>query len=396
MDRLSRQGSFRHHATANEDGWHMATASEPLRPLWAEIDFAALAHNLAVVRGLAGQRRLIASVKANAYGHAAVPIARELVRLGVDTLWTGSIDEALAIRAAGIGARILLFGGYLPADIPELLRHGLTPTVYDRAGAAAVSAAASGPTSVYVKVDSGLGRLGVPLPEAEDLIQGIAALPNLSIEGIYSHLPFGNTSGRDWARANYEAFAALLARLAGRGIKPPVTQVWASSGLLAGMPDVCNAVCVGHLLYGLSPVAPDVASASHLRPVMTAIKTRLIHVAHHAAGQGAALGGSCDMKNARVTGVVPLGLGDGMRSVGPGRTTSLLVRGRRAAVIGVSLEHTTLDLTAIDSPQVGDEAIVVGASNGLSNSVADLAGWLGCSELEAVMAFSKRIEIRPA
>lgn len=369
----------------------MAMASEPVRPLWAETDFEALAHNLAVVRRLAGQRRLIASVKANAYGHGAVPMARELARLGVDTLWTGSIDEALAIRAANVAARILLFGGYLPGDIPELLRNGLTPTIYDRAGAEAVSVAATEPAPTYVKVDSGLGRLGVPLPEAEELIRGVAALPNLIIEGIYSHLPFGSAAGRDWAREKYDGFAALLARLAARGIRPPLTQVWASSGLLAGMPDVCTAVCVGHLLYGLSPVAPDVAPASELRPVMTAIKTRLIHVAHHAAGQDIAIGAQYGMKNARVTGVVPLGLGDGMRSIAAGQTMSLLIRGRRATVIGVSLEHTTLDLTGIDSPQVGDEVVVIGQSSGLSNSFNDLGGWFGCSKLEALMAFSKRL-----
>ena len=372
----------------------MASAGEPLRPLWAELDFDALAHNLAVVRRLAGQRRLIASVKANAYGHGAVPVGRELACLGVDTLWTGSIDEARAMRAAGVGARLLLFGGYLPADIPEVLQHELTPTIYDRAGAAAVSAAARRPTAIYVKVDSGLGRLGVPLPEAEDLIPAIAALPNLVIEGIYTHLPFGSAAGRDWASLKYDAFAALLARLAARGIKPAVTQVWASSGLLAGMPDVCNAVCVGHLLYGLSTVAPDVAAASELRPVLAAIRTRLIHVAHHAAGEDIAIGAHYGMKNARVTGVVPLGLGDGMRGAAPSQAMSLLVRGRRAPVIGVSLEHTTLDLTGIDSPQVGDEATVVGTSDGLSNSTKTLADWFGCGELEAVMTFSGRLQAR--
>jgi len=372
----------------------MKMENEPLRPLWAEIDRAALAHNLAVVRRLAGQRRLIASVKANAYGHGAVTMARELARLGVVTLWTGSVDEALAIRAAGIETRILLFGGYLPKDIPTLLRHGLTPTICDRASAEAVSAAASGPTPVYVKVDAGLGRLGVPLPDAADLVQTIAALPNVTIEGIYTHLPFGTTSGRDWARERYASFAALLTRLAGRGITPPVTQVWASSGLLADMPDICNSVCVGHLLYGLSPLAPDVAPASELRPVMTAIKTRLIHVAHHAAGQDLAIGSQYGMKNARTVGVVPLGLGDGMRKAAADHGMSLLVRGRRAPVIGVSLEHTTLDLTAIDSAQVGDEAVVVGASDGLSNSFSDLAGWFGCGELEAVMTFSGRLPSR--
>ncbi len=368
----------------------MLMGSETLRPSWADIDLAALAHNLALVRRLAGRRRLIASVKANAYGHDAVAVAREFARLGVDVLWTGSIDEALAIRAAGIDARILLFGGYLPDDIPALLRHGLTPTVYDRAGAQAVSAAAAVPTPVYLKVDSGLGRLGVPIADAGELVEEIAALPRVVIEGIYTHLPFCDAAGRDEARVQAEAFAALLQRLAAKGIDPPVTQLWASSGLLAQLPDACNAVCVGHLLYGLSPVSREVASADELRPVMRAIKTRLIHVVHRSAGE--ARDGAYGMRNAQVTGVVPLGLGDGMRNAIAGQSMSMLVHGRRAAVLGVSLEHTTLDLTGIESAQVGDEAILVGRSDDIANSFQDLARWFGCGELEAVMSFSGRLQ----
>jgi alanine racemase len=367
----------------------MLMGTETLRPLWADIDLAALAHNLTLVRCLAGRRRLIASVKANAYGHGAVTVARELARLGVDTLWTGSIDEALAIRAAGIDARILLFGGYLPDDIPALLRYGLTPTIHDRAGAQAVSATAAGPTPVYVKIDSGLGRLGVPVADADELVEEIAALPWVVIEGIYTHLPFGDAVGRDEARVQAEAFAALLRRLAAKGIDPLVTQVWASSGLLAQLPDVCNAVCVGHLLYGLSPVSREVASADELRPVMRSIKTRLIHVVHRSAGE--ARDGAYGMRNAQVTGVVPLGLGDGMRNAVAGQSMSMLVRGRRVPVLGVSLEHTTLDLTGIESAQVGDEAVLVGRSDGLATGVQDLARWFGCSELEALMTFSGRL-----
>src|SRR5215470_6527564 len=127
----------------------MPSTDAPLRPLWTEIDDAALAHNLTLARRLAGPRKLIASVKANGYGHGAVPMARALAALGVDTLWTGSIPEALAIRAAGIPARILMFGGYLPADIPALLRNGLTPTIYDRASAEA-AAAADAPAPIYL------------------------------------------------------------------------------------------------------------------------------------------------------------------------------------------------------------------------------------------------------
>jgi alanine racemase len=368
-------------------------SSEPLRPLWAAIDLPALGHNLAIVRRLAGTRRLIASVKANAYGHGAVPIARELVRLGVGTLWTGSIDEALAIQDAGIDARILLFGGYVPGDIPALLRHGLIPTIYDHAGARAVSAAAAGPTPIYIKVDAGLGRLGIPIADAEGAIAEMAALPRIVVEGVYTHLPFGDAAGRDRACENGHAFAALLERLAATGIRPSVTQVWASSGVLAGVPDACNAVCVGHLLYGLSPVSAEVASAADLRPVMTAIRTRLIHVAHRSVG-GTSGGGAYGLRNAQITGVVPLGLTDGMRNACPGEAASLLVRGRRAPVLGVSLEHTTLDLTGIDSPRVGDEVTLLGRSDGLANTFQDLARWFGCGELEALMSFSGRIETR--
>jgi alanine racemase len=368
-----------------------ASPRQPERPLWMEIDPAALAHNLAYVRGLAGQRRVIASVKANAYGHGAVEIACRLEALGIDTLWTGSIAEAIAMREAGIKARILLFAGYLPGEIPQLLARGFVPTIYDREGALAVSRAARTPAPIYVKVDSGLGRLGVPLPEAESLIRDIVALPNIQIEGIYSHLPFGDAVGRDWALAHYQGFAALLERLASMGIRPAVTQVWASSGLLAQLPDICNTVCVGHLLYGLSTVSDEVAPATELQRAMSAIKTCLIHVAHHAAGEDLAINGGYGGRNARVTGVVPLGLGDGMRNPVDGQSLTLLLRGRRVPVLGVSLEHTTLDLTEFGSAEVGDEATVVGAGG---NSFKDLARAFGCSELEAVMSFSGRLSAR--
>jgi alanine racemase len=364
---------------------------QPERPLWMEIDPAALAHNLGYVRRLAGQRRLIASVKANAYGHGAVEIARSLEALGIDTLWTGSIAEAIAIREAGIKARILLFAGYLPAEIPQLLARGFVPTIYDREGALAVSRAARTPAPIYMKVDSGLGRLGVPLPEAESLIRNIAALPNIQIEGIYSHLPFGDAGGRDWALAHYQGFATLLERLASKGIRPAVTQVWASSGLLAQLPDICNAICVGHLLYGLSTVSDEVAPATELRRAMSAVKTRLIHVAHHAAGEDLAINSGYGGKNARVTGVVPLGLGDGMRNPIDGQSLTLLLRGRRVPVLGVSLEHTTLDLTEFGSAEVSDEVTVIGAGG---NSFKDLARAFGCSELEAMMSFSGKLAAR--
>jgi alanine racemase len=364
-----------------------------LRPAWAEIDPGAIAHNLAVARRLAGSRRLIASVKANGYGHGAVAMAAALTELGVDCLWTGSLDEAVQIRAAGVASRIIIFGGYAPDQIPDLLRHDLVPTIYDEAGAQALAAAAREPAPVFIKVDSGLGRLGVPVDDAFELVARIAAMPAVRIEGIYTHLPFGDAAGRDWALGRYPMFDALLARLVRAGINPPVTQAWASSGLMAGLTDRCNAVCVGHLLYGLSPVDESIATIP-LQPVLASIKSRLIQVVDRAAGSEVASAGGYGGKNARKTGVVALGLGDGMRNARDGQTMSLLIKGRRAPVLGVSLEHMTLDLTAIESARTGDDVVIVGRSGGERNSFKDLARWFGCGELEAVMAFSKKLPVR--
>jgi alanine racemase len=124
---------------------------------------------------------------------------------------------------------------------------------------------------------------------------------------------------------------------------------------------------------------------------MGAIKTRLIHIAHHPAGRDVAIASAYGLMNARVTGVVPFGLGDGMRRAAAGQAMSLLVNGRRAPVLGVSLEHTTLDLTGLDEAQVGGEVVVMGESGSARNSFKDLARWFGCGELEAAMAFSKKL-----
>jgi alanine racemase len=206
-----------------------ASLRQPERPLWMEIDPAALAHNLAYVRRLAGKRRLIASVKANAYGHGAVEFARRLETLGIDTLWTGSIAEAIALREAGVKARILLFAGYLPAEIPQLLARGFVPTIYDREGALAVNRAAHSPAPIYVKVDSGLGRLGVPLPEAESHRE--MAPPNIQIEGVYSHLP-----GRcRWPRLGTGALSRLRAFWSARQ--------WASPAVTRSSQSACWRKC---------------------------------------------------------------------------------------------------------------------------------------------------------
>ena len=370
--------------------------SRATRPVWRELDLSALEANFLECRRLAGPgRKLIASVKANAYGHGAVWVARRLAALGVDLLATGAFDDAVAIRAAGVETPILMFGGNLPEAADAYLRQRLMPTVCNVESAeAAARAAAPGRAPIYVKVDCGLGRLGVPIEDAADFIRRLVDLPGLAIAGLYTHLPFFDAAGQRWAEPRLKAFDQLVRALATDGIEIPVTQAMASTCLLAGLTDHCTAVCPGHLLYGLSPLAPGVADMAGFRPVLAAIKSRLIHVGRHGADRAVGVGGRRVLADGSVTGVAPVGLYDGYRNAAPGQTAMMLVGGKRVPVLGVSLEHATLDLTGVDQPEVGDEVVVVGESGGQSITLEDLAGWQGTRPLDVLMGSDRRVPDR--
>src|SRR5262245_22306528 len=209
---------------------------DTIRPLWAEIDLDALDANYReIVRRVGPAVRVIPSIKANAYGHGVVEVARALSAQGVPALACGSFEDAVAVRTAGVETKILLFVGYLPEAVPHLLEHGFVPTVSNLETARAVAAAARRPTAIYVKVDSGLGRLGAPLASAVEFVKEVAALPQVVVEGLYTHLPFADPAGREWARTRLEEFHAVLRALARAGIEIPVTQALSSAGILAGL-----------------------------------------------------------------------------------------------------------------------------------------------------------------
>ena len=360
------------------------------RPSWMELDLDALTENYLTLRQRLGpETKIIAALKANGYGHGAAAAARCLAHLDVYCLATGSFEDAAAIRAAGIELPILMFGGALPGGLATLLAHDLTPTVYDLAGAEAVAAAASGPTPVYVKVDSGLGRLGVPLPDALDFIKHLASLANLVVEGVYTHLAFYDLAGREWSRQRLLAFDALLDDLETAGIEVPVTQALASSTLLAGLESRANAVCPGHLLYGIPSVAPEVADIAPYRPVVSAIRSRLIHAGPLKAGMR-----DSGLNAPRRIGVIPLGLYDGCRPLLAEAPASVLIDGRRAPIKGVSLEHMSLDLTDFEDAAVGDEVVVLGRSGEDQITLADLAAWQGTRQHHVLMAFDRRLPCR--
>ena len=337
--------------------------------------------------------RIIPSIKANAYGHGVVEVARVLSTQGCYALACGSLEDAVAVRQAGVAAKILLFVGYVPETVPSVLEHGFVPTVANLETAQAVAAAARGPVAIYVKVDSGLGRLGVPTWGAVEFVKRVVTLPRIIVEGIYTHLPFGDPAGREWAEARLREFREVLRAIAQAGISVPVTQAISSAGILAMPEHGCNAVCPGHVLYGLPPVSPAVADCTPFRPVLRAIRTRLIQVTRNPAARAVGLGGRYPVAGGTLTGVVPIGMRDGYRGARTGKATMLL-RGHRAPVLGVSLEHTTLDLTGIPEPRVGEEVVVLGRDGADQITLTEMAEWQEAHPLEILTAFSSRMPYR--
>ncbi len=362
---------------------------------WVEIDLDALGQNYRETARRAGpEKLLIASIKANAYGHGAVACAERLAAEGAAMLATGDIAEAAAIREAGVDTRILMFGGFAPDSVDSILAHDLEPTVCNDETVAAVARASRGSAPVHVKVDCGLGRLGVALDEAESFILRVAGTPGVEVAGIYTHVPFFDDDGRAWAMARVASFEAMLDRLSAAGLAVPMTQALASSALLCGDNDRTSAVCVGHILYGLSSMAPGLADMSAFHPVLRAVRARLIHVAQHAAGRDVMIGGHYGLANAMTTGVAPMGMQQGNRGTAPGQAAQAIVAGRRAPVMSVSLEHATLDLSRLRNAALGEIVTFLGAAGDDIISIEDLAAWQGRTPLETAMTFSGHLPIR--
>src|SRR5262245_17010723 len=357
-------------------------------PTWMAMDYAALATDLAALgRRLAPATRLIASVKANAYGHGIIEVARRLAELAIDSLATGSFREALAVREAGIETEIIMLGATLPEGIPQLLAHGFVPTVHTMELAHAVSRAARGPARVYVKVDCGHGRLGFPVNCAKAAVQAIAQLPGVRVEGIYTHPPFSDAQGLAWAREGLARFDALLSALARGGLSIPVSQARASAAILTNLTDTCTAVCPGGLLYGKSPMQGDWEGAAEFRPVLSAVRTRLIHISRDLSASRYA----GRLRGAGPTGVVPFGRCDGHRPAVPGRPAQMLLRGRRVPVLGISLEHAVLDLSDIPDPRLGEVTTVLGTDGGGCISLHDVAQWQGITDSDVLMGLNGRL-----
>lgn len=358
-------------------------ASGPsLRPLWVEIDLAAVAHNYrALRRALAPGTQVIASLKGNAYGCGVREVGRLLAAEGVDGHAVGNIDDAVALREAGIDGPILLYPNCLPDAAAAVVDLSLAITLNAVAEADAWATALRQPVDAWIKLDIGAFRAGALPQQAAALALRVAGERCFRLRGVYAHLHLPNPVRlADYARWQAQNFAMALRAIATAGITPPL-RIAAGTAAVLHYPELdFDAVDPGRLLYGIgfAGTRRDLG----LRPALKALRTRIVHRKPLGDADTGGFATPFPWRAGMVIGVLPLGWGDGYpRPVPPGAVA--LVRGRRAPLLGPThFEHLRIDLTDVPDANYGDEVTLVGRQGGDELPPEEVARTWGIGLLE--------------
>ncbi|MDD5561943.1 MAG: alanine racemase [Candidatus Omnitrophica bacterium] len=359
------------------------------RPTWAEVNLNNLGHNFKQVKSLLQpQTKVLVTVKADAYGHGLVPVSQRLVESGVDYLGVASIDEGIKLRKARIKIPILVMGLTLKRDLHSLFTFNLTPTICDCESAVALNRKASAlkkPMRLHIKVDTGMGRIGVAHEDAFDLIRKIHKLKFIVIEGIFTHFPFAD-SNRKFTVFQIRLFNKLVSELKKCGIVIPLVHAANSVGLIDYRDSHFTMVRPGLVIYGLRP-KPGLRV--NLKPVLS-LKTRVIFVKQVPVGYGISYGHAYITK--RLTNIVtlPIGYGDGyprnLSNIAP-----LLISGRRFYVSGrVCMDQIMADVGKL-KPRLADEVVLIGKQGKEEITTEELADLAGTIPYEITCGLGSRI-----
>lgn len=361
-------------------------------PAWVEVDLDALAANIALVRAKIGPAaKILLIVKADAYGHGAVEVAREAVRQGVHMLGVATVDEGKELRGAGLDAAILVLSPALADEIPEILAHDLRTTIPSLEFARHLSQEAYRARKVvpvHIEFDTGMGRSGLLPGDAVAVALQVASLPGLQVEGVYTHFPVSDTDPAA-SQAQLQEFLAAVDRLRAAGVQPALVHASNTAAILQLAAAHLDMVRPGGMLYGVLP-DPSLRPPPGLQPVMS-FHARLVQVRRLPAGHGISYGRYFVTTRETVVGVLPVGYGHGLSRAYSGRG-AVLFRGRPVPILGrVTMDMTLVDLTGIDSPEPGEVAVVFGRQGEAQISVDDIAAATGVIGYEVLCGISKRV-----
>jgi alanine racemase len=380
------------HLVCRLDGV-VARAARPDRPTWVEVDLEAVAYNVRQIKEIVGPDvHVLAVLKADAYGHGAITVARTALNNGASFCGVASVNEAVRMRRGGVDAPILVLG-YTPAWlVKQALLHDVSLTLYDTDVARAYSRAATElrrVAHVHVKVDTGMGRLGLLPDQLLSFVREIRDWPGLDLEGIFTHFSVADDEDLAYTNWQLDRFLKVLGRLVGQGVNFRLVHCANSAALLRLPAARFNMVRLGLAMYGLQP-SPYVQLPEGFRPAL-AWKTTIAQVKTLPEGSYVSYGNTYQTQGAETIAVIPVGYADGFRR-SPTRWQAVLVHGQRAPIVGrVCMDQTMINVSHIPNVRVGDEVVLIGRQGDDSITAEQVAEWLGTINYEVVSEILARV-----
>jgi len=364
------------------------------RPAWAEVDLDAVRRNTAALVEVAAPAALCAVVKADGYGHGAVPVARAALEAGATWLAVAVVEEGEALRAAGIGAPILLLAEPPAEAMAEALAQRLTPTLYTAEGVeAAAKAAVHGrsPTPVHLKVDTGMHRVGTGPDNLVDVARAVEEAHGLRVEGLWTHLAVAEEPAQDvFTTEQLRRFEATRDRLAAVGIHPDLLHAANSAGTIAHPAARYDMVRCGISVYGYCP-GPALDGRVELRPAMS-LKARVSFVKALEAGERVSYGLRYALSEPGDLATVPLGYDDGVRRRLAAKGAEILIGGRRRPMAGtITMDQFLADCGPSSGVKAGDEVVLIGRQGVNHITADDWAELLDTISYEIVCGIGPRV-----
>jgi alanine racemase len=363
---------------------------------WAEIDLAAVEHNVRALKALTAPGTLfMAVVKADGYGHGAVQVAGAALAAGAHRLGVATVDEAAKLRQAGVTAPIQVLSEPPAAAAGFAVRHGLVCGLYSRDFALALSKAASvaqTPAVFHLKVNTGMNRIGVESAEAADFVESLRGLPGISMEGVYTHFATADVPG-DWEfERQVERFSSAVGEMHRRKIDPGIVHAANSPATILHPESHLGMVRCGIAIYGLHP-GEATRDRVDLRPAM-AIKARVTQVRRIGMGEGVSYGLTYHAGAAATIATLPLGYADGVRR-GLSNQTRVLIGGHECRQVGrVCMDQLMVEVPRSVGVAVGDQAVLIGRQDEAELSLDSQADMLGTINYEVACGYALRLHRR--
>ena len=363
------------------------------RPTFCFIDLGALRWNFRQIKERVGPTvKILAMIKANAYGHGAPAVAQALAAEGCDAFGVATLEEGVELRQAGIRTAILILAGVYPEQVDQFLQNTLTPVLHELETLRKLDVALQdrGTTlKIHLEVDTGMGRIGFLAAEIDSWLPELSKFKNLKLEGVFSHFSEAENSNEPYSAAQLQNFFLVVDRLRQADLLLPLVHMAKSAAVITVPASHFAMVRPGLMLYGIYP-SPDLAKEIVLKPVLT-WKTRIIQLKRLSKGCSIGYGRTFVTGRESLIATLPVGYADGYARV-LSNCAAVLVRGHRAPVVGkISMDLTTIDVTDIRGVQQGDEVVLLGRQGDAVISADEVAAWSNTISYEILTSIGARV-----